>query len=133
MKLVQMEMPGDCGPACLAMVLGVSLGDVTPDFPDRRRRGVIDQEMVDYLGSRGVVAIRSMDWPDDRMPAILTVPSLNFPGLLHYTVWDGARLLDPSRGPKRYPDGLDPTGVRPPTCGAFWATAILLWPRRDIP
>jgi len=125
MHLVKMENPGDCGPACLAMVLDKTLDQVAVDFPDRHV-GVTADQMIAYLAAHGVPAMSSLTWPSSQIPAILTVPSLNHPGLLHYVVWDGKQLLDPSNEARRYPDDLPSFGF-PPAVGAFWATVLLLW------
>ena len=130
MNLVKMKRVGDCGAACLAMVLGRTLAEVIGTFPERLKKGIGEREMVDYLSANGVPALSSMEWPSLTVPAILTVPSMNHPGLLHYVVWDGEKVLDPSHEEKRYPDDmpkeiLDNEWVPP------WATVILLWMPRD--
>ena len=66
-------------------------------------------------------ARESFEW-DEKQPAILTVPSLNHLGFLHYIIWDGEQYLDPSNGAKRYPaDGPALHGK----LRVFWAHAIL--------
>jgi hypothetical protein len=125
MDLVKMKEVGDCGPACLAMVLGKTLEEVVVDFPLRGEQGLTDDDLMRYLAAHGIPALSSMEWPS-RVPAILTVPSLNHPGLLHYIFWDGKQILDPSNGEKRYPDDT-PQMVINAGCAAPWATAILLW------
>lgn len=126
MNLVIMKEVGDCGPACLAMVLGKTLEDVTKDFPDRYHRGVSEEEMVGYLADHKVPSLASLVWPHRSVPAILTVPSLNHLGLLHFVVWDGTQILDPSEGPKVYPEDT-PLQYKTASIPVPWVSTILLW------
>lgn len=59
-------------------------------------------------GGQALCGERQRPWigPGGR-PAILTVPSLNHIGLLHFIVWSGDEYL-PSTGPLMYP-GDSPT------------------------
>ena len=134
MKLVTQTAKGECGPACLAMVLEETLTDVMLDFPDCARDGVSDAEMVEYLAKHGVAALSSVTWPCRRcvsqgdsyarVPGIATVPSLNHPGLLHFIVWDGETWLDPSPGPRCYPE--DAPTIRGERT-VSWSSVLLLW------
>ncbi len=127
MKLVQQKQKGDCGPACLATILGLTLQEVLEDFPKARIKGVPPLEMIDYLTNRGVAAMESITWPcvnSVNVPAIVTVPSLNNLGLLHYVVWNGVQYLDPSNKSLRYPDDCPQvSGV----ATLMWSSVILLW------
>jgi hypothetical protein len=124
MKLVKQEKFGQCGPACVATVLGMGLQEVLEDFDTSE--GVHEDQIVEYLADNGVVSMVSSVWPAYSVKAILTVPSLNHPGFLHMIIWDGERYLDPSPGPLVYPDDSpinENTGEKVPP---QWATAILL-------
>lgn len=126
MKLVKQEAFGDCGPACVATVLGWSLQKARDVLGDSLR-GIDSLAICDVLSENDVPAMESLVWPSSSIPGILSVPSLNYPGLLHFIVWDGAEYLDPSNDPKRYPeDGPVVDGVlQPPQ----WASVILMWPQ----
>lgn len=109
MELIKQKKFGECGIACLAMVTGEKYEKVLSKVDDMfgqnngQCNGLSDSEVVSYLGAQGFKAVRSTTTRDDWRPAILTVPSLNHLGLLHYIVWDGEEYLDPS-GPKTWPD-----------------------------
>lgn len=128
MKLVQQRRFGECGAACLAMVLGLDLDHVLREFPDLTN-GICEDDMIQYLGCHGVPALASVAWPSLSISAILTVPSLNHPGVLHFVVWDAASqtVLDPSNEEKRWPNDGPKLGSAP----VQWASALLLWPIRD--
>jgi len=126
MKLVKQEEFGQCGAACLAMVLGDPLEDVIAEIEDRTWislsvGGMTDCEIVEHLHKHLVNARIILDW-DGQKPAILTVPSLNHRGLLHYIVWDGERYLDPAMGELRYPEDAPVINGKKTVC---WATAIV--------
>jgi ABC-type bacteriocin/lantibiotic exporter with double-glycine peptidase domain len=94
MKLVTQEHKGECGPACIAMVLGLTL-DEAIERAERllegvkvRDYGMCDDEMVELLKLNGFEHARSSTSWDAASNAILTVPSLNYHGLLHYLVYD---------------------------------------------
>lgn len=130
MKLVQQRRKGECGPACLAMVLGIELDQAVVEVEKQTGRpcttyGCSDSDMTTVLQAHGLRhARRSLDWfmqGEKPEPAILTVPSLNHAGLLHFVVWDGERYLDPSNEAKRYPeDGPEIAGERT----VSWASLI---------
>jgi hypothetical protein len=128
MELVHQRRKGECGLACLAMVAGCTIEesaelfkDLFPEI-DPGEVGVTDEEMVVVMRRLAMPNVRrSVDRPDWRS-AILTVPSLNHLGLLHYVVWDGERYLDPSPGPLRYPDDGPVIGGQKTVC---WACAII--------
>jgi hypothetical protein len=126
MKLVRQEKLGECGAACLAMVVGSTL-DAAREFLGDASRGTVSTDLIDALAKAGVPSIESIKWPSYSIPAILTVPSLNHPGLLHFIVWDGEKYLDPSNEAKRYPD--DSPNINGHVLPPSWATVILLWPR----
>jgi len=131
MRLVKQQAYGECGLAAAATVLGVDLETVREGFPDACRDGVSEEALAAYLTVHGVPALPSLVWPSLRIPAILTVPSLNHPGVLHFVVWDGERILDPTHEALRYPDDRPDHG-RAPGSVAPWASAILLWlPRAE--
>jgi hypothetical protein len=94
MKLVKMQIRGDCGPACLAMVLGEDLEcsrtriqKVDPQWTSTI--GTPSNLLIKALSDVGLCAAESTTWVASPDPAIVTVPSLNHRGLLHYIVWDG--------------------------------------------
>lgn len=120
--LVQQRTPHDCGPCCLAMLTGRDYEDVVKVIgdaftPSGDRPGLRDEaEALTRLGytykfkngeltadsnfvnrSRGWEIspeyFRSEMWG---RRALVSVPSLNFPGKLHMVFWDGARIWDPS-------------------------------------
>ena len=132
MKPVKQEGFGQCGAACLATVLGDPLDLVVAEVEAKAEArladiGMADGEMVEHLRQHGLSNARIiLDW-DGSEPAILTVPSLNYPGLLHYVVWDGAYYLDPSRGAFLYPRDAPVIGGEKMVC---WATAIV-WDREE--
>jgi len=125
MRLVKQKKVGQCGPACLAMVTGMTLEEVMEEVGDVSY-GLNDAQMVDFLMKHNIPAISSTIWPSAAIPAILTVPSLNHIGLLHYVVWDGERFLDPTMGQKEYPG--DAHVLENGREIIAWATAILIWP-----
>ena len=123
---MQQTKVGECGAACLAMVLGESL-DYVLGLGDDIAKGINDNRMLEILRGHGHPSIISLEWLGGNWPAILTVPSLNRPGLLHFIVWDGEQFIDPSNGEKRYPgDSPVVNGVQ---LGPQWASLILFWPR----
>jgi hypothetical protein len=142
MRLVKQREKGECGLACIAMVLGVSLKEairmacitienhdylLCPGVVDLEwgSRGMTDEEVIEVLRAYGAHAKNGPDWTDLAQAAILIVPSLNHRGLLHYVVWDpeAEQYLDPG-GPLVYPDhGPDVNGVR-----VCWARAIIVDP-----
>jgi hypothetical protein len=125
MRLVKQEEFGQCGAACLAMVLGMEFSDVVEELKcvhGPLEMGLSDDEMIDFLRSHGIACPRAvMDW-NGSDPAILTVPSLNSRGFLHYIAWDGERFHDPSEGPLLYPQDAPRVGGE---AMVFWATAIV--------
>lgn len=131
MKLVTQEKVGQCGPACVAMVLCLPLKRVLEWFPHCEHIGATDDNMVAILNENGYPAVSSTSIPYDNtgliaVPAILTVPSLNIPGLLHYIVWDVSTLqyLDPTYGRLKYPDDapiVDGKQI------VSWTSGILIW------
>jgi hypothetical protein len=126
MRLVKQTKLGECGPACVATVAGCSLREAL-DVVGDVSRGVTDYALVDALAEFGVPSQVSLRWPDKSVPAILTVPSLGVPGLLHFIVWDGKRYLDPANSENIYPDAAPVVNGR--KLEPQWATAILLWPK----
>jgi len=127
-NLIKMRAIGDCGPACLAMITGVELDDVIAWARARERTyaygtaALNDDDLLDYLHEHGYPDARQVT-SSPEPPAILIVPSLNVPGLLHYVVWaDERTILDPSLGPKLWPD--DAPEVNGERVGVQWATAI---------
>ena len=124
-KLVKQEKCGDCGPACLAMVLGCSLAEAREKLGFDVSNGVGASDMIRCLIDNGVPAVDSRVWPSTSVPAIFTVPSLNHPGLLHYIYWDGEQFLDPTHEELRYP--WNGPVVNNKTLLPQWDSAILLW------
>lgn len=127
MDLVKQEQVGDCGPACVAMVLGCTLAEAREQLPKHPTGWTTPSDIIECLAQHGVPAIESLVWPNYSVSAILTVPSLNHPGLLHFILWDGEQYLDPTNESKRYPDDV-PT-VRDQQLPPQWATVILLLPK----
>lgn len=111
MELVTQKNFGECGPACLAMITGRSLDTVLFDLREMfkiipSQHGLRDTQAVEYLAACGVVEPRRvLDVPAGCSEAMLTVPSLNHPGLLHYIVMDNGTFLDPGNGPLNYGQG----------------------------
>lgn len=126
-RLVRQQEFGQCGAACLAMIVSESLAEVAGDVEQfygirLAKAGMSSGEIVDFLSRRGFSEPREVLERPDLRPAILTVPSLNHLGLLHYIVWDGERYLDPTCGALRYPDDAPVIGGERIVC---WATAII--------
>lgn len=129
MKLVKQRAFGECGAAAIAMVLNCDIADVVVEINRGLARnglslqtdGIAETEMVEYLRMKGRDARAVLQRPDSR-PAILTVPSLNHRGLLHFIVWDGERYLDPATGPLLYPDDAPIIRDKKTVC---WASAII--------
>jgi len=117
---------GQCGPACLAMVLKCELDAVVLNLErggrDLATTGMTDQEMVEFLQDQDVECYISMERAPDQ-PAILTVPSLNHPGVLHYIYWDGKEYHDPGSGHLVYPKHAPRFGGDQIVC---WSTAIII-------
>jgi hypothetical protein len=133
-NLVKMREVGECGPACLATVTGDDLDEIIAWAKSIERSyayltsALNDDDMVNYLHTHGYPDAHQVTSVPDP-PAILIVPSLNIPGLLHYVVWsDEQVILDPSQGPKLWPD--DAPVVNGERVGIQWATAIVLGERR---
>jgi hypothetical protein len=114
------------------MVLDFTLDQVLADYKaaypqsDPERYGVNDDEIVSLLRRHHLRYARSgtvwLDPPGGKEPAILTVPSLNYAGLLHYVVWDGKQYLDPApEGKLRYPDDGPTIADEKAVC---WASCI---------
>ncbi len=134
MRLVKQKKKGECGPACLAMVLGIELDEAIVLSEEvagfRRDCGLNDLEQAAVLESRGLRARRTLDW-NWREPAILTVPSLNHRGILHFIVWDGERFLDPACSGLTYPDDAPTVDGRERYVS--WAGAIVWSPGPEAP
>jgi hypothetical protein len=116
MKLVRQTERGLCLAACVAMVANASLEDVCAKcriltsedgvrfLPDNEAMKFLAGRMLCY-GLRMKPLVRLTDEVTDftvnvdilQSPAILTVPSQNFPGFNHAVVWDNEsrKILDP--------------------------------------
>lgn len=129
MKLVRQECVGDCGPACVATVLGCSLSAARSLLYAEPGKGITDEQIVTALVDRGVPALASTVWPGYSVSAILSVPSLNHRGLMHYIVWDGEEYLDPTHEGYRYPD--DSPVVHGVRLEPQWSTVVLLLPSNE--
>lgn len=114
MRLIKQRKFGECGIACLAMITGCDYDEIIREIwidrnpgkipqDDIELIGVTNSEMVSYLESHSFIAKETTDM-NELPPAIITVASLNFPGLLHYIIWTGDGYLDPAEGPKMWPD-----------------------------
>lgn len=108
MKLVKQTEPGMCLAACVAMVANTSIEDVVAKCrilkPEDGIRYLPDNEAIKFLASRMLcygLRIGKFDAkltsdgdsfnvtvPMNACPAILAVPSPNFPGHNHAVVWD---------------------------------------------
>lgn len=108
------------------MALGISLEGARELLnKDTESHGTLPEDLVSVLCDNGVPAVASAEWPSLEVPAILTVPSLNHLGLLHYILWDGTQFLDPSNEELRYPEHSplhNNVQLQPQ-----WSTAILMW------
>lgn len=126
MTLVPQSTFGECGAACLAMVTGQKLLEVVEELEEggcrARIDGITPDQLLVYLHRHGFPLAREVMAWDSSQPAILTVPSLNHLGFLHFLVWDGENYLDPSNGALRYPDDGP---VLHGKLRVFWATAIV--------
>ena len=132
MHLVKMKQHGDCGPACLAMALGCSLEEALAKLSavmhgaDPHTSGTMDNDLIAVLEANGFGAVACLDFDLDR-PAILTVPSLNHRGLLHYVAYHpGCGMLDPSNEELTYPEDAPLIAGEPTVC---WASSIRFWPK----
>jgi hypothetical protein len=125
-NLVKQEKFGECGLACIAMVLGCSLEEAREKCGDFDwSNGVNSKSIISLLAQNRIAALESLTWPDASIAGILTVPSLNHAGVLHFIVWDGEKYLDPANGEKVYPDDapvINGIQVKPQ-----WASVILLF------
>jgi len=118
-SLIQQRTPHDCAICCMAMLTGRTYEDVMTiagsDFdPERGMRN--EHAMLDRLGFKytfenghavgDMVAMhrayalspdffRGFAWG---RRALLSVPSLNYPGQWHMVFYDGHTLFDPSPG-----------------------------------
>lgn len=117
MNLVRQRAKGECLPACLAMIANTTIDDVLattrmlegkggcPYLPDNEAVKWLASRMIWYglrIGpARGLTAETESFRVDISLdiPAILSVPSENFPGLNHAVVWDNERrkILDPQK------------------------------------
>jgi len=103
-KMVKQRGNGDCGIACLAMVLGKPYEEIKT-YIDDTSEGTDSIFVKDVLTHYGKKNVREELHYKFGKPAILTVPSLNHPGLLHYIVCDGEKKwLDPSIEKRVYPN-----------------------------
>ena len=119
---------GECGIACLAMVCGEKYEHIRKMFPDVVTKDGSDPDlMIKVLRDLRFKNVQEMvGLPDDieNRPAILTVPSLNHIGLLHYIVWDGnGNFLDPCQEGKRYPDDAYQIDGKP----KVYAASCIVW------
>ncbi len=107
MNLVKQREFGECGIACLAMVTGLDYDTVKEiiDDPAVATYGIRTEQMLVALHQAGFTNPHEIFGvpADEARAAILTVPSLNHPGMLHFIVWDGSNYFDPSAGAKEYP------------------------------
>lgn len=102
MKLVQQKDDYSCGVACIAMVTGKPYDEVRA-LVSEHSIGLHPRDVDFLLGQLGVEYSRLM-YPElcKCVPHIITVPSLNIVGGLHYVVADVSEgvlcVLDPQRG-----------------------------------
>lgn len=101
---VQQPTANSCVHACLSMVTGVPVEDLIKRFGDR---GLGDMEEATVLTEHGILPVEQSGIGRDRFDVsgvyLVTVPSLNYPGKNHRTVWatDGDEkfvLHDPNAG-----------------------------------
>lgn len=109
MLMIKQQKPNECALACIAMVTGVEYEKARENLPERARKNLEDNEGIYYsdalmtLGSLGfdfdfVSLEKDESFPhDNKMVAILTVPSKNKENCLHSIVYNGGSILDPSK------------------------------------
>lgn len=103
MKLIKQRKFGECGVACLAMILDKTYEEILEYFnhKDFTNSGIGPDEMIsclEHFGKSGAKEYLHYQLG----PAILTVPSLNHVGFLHFIVYDGENYLDPSTEKLQY-------------------------------
>jgi hypothetical protein len=110
MELVKQKGFGECAVACISMVTGKDYNLVLDGIATLYKikphlEGINCLQVVGYLQKYSEFkTVREVIYPYYASSAILSVPSLNHVGLLHFIVWDDKRYLDPSLGPKFWPD-----------------------------
>lgn len=89
--ITHQTQPSDdtCASACIAMILGIPVEEVIEEFhEDFFNR---DINVSEYLTMKGVRNKQLLALNDDIYTGriyLLTVPSLNFPGLMHYMLME---------------------------------------------
>lgn len=100
---VRQRGTGDCGLACLAMMVGMSWDDtlavVFKGIFDHQP-GMSDAQLMGALGFHFGLNVNKADGWLQVIPGICSVPSLTKPGRLHYVFWTGRRVMDPQDGNK---------------------------------
>ena len=112
------DLPNNCVSACLAMISGKSVNEVTAEFHDGYHNRDID--IYEYLDALGIRFIKKYPCEKQTLKKgfvyLLAVPSLNIVGGMHEIVvdfsGDDAVILDPAPEEKnRYEDfGQSGTG-----------------------
>ena len=111
MKLVKQRTSGDCGIACLSMILNkdyetieYELNEIIEYDEDRdiSIHGIDIDDIFRYLKDSNIPFNISSWFGSNR--AIAIVPSLNADIGLHYIAYDGKEIFDPSKGPLLWPD-----------------------------
>jgi hypothetical protein len=97
-RQVQQRGDGDCGVACFAMFTGESYERCRELLRFKANAGTSEAQMIGALAYHFDVRVSRTDGWADAVPGILTVPSLNMPGRLHFVVWTGSEVLDPQQG-----------------------------------
>ena len=100
MKTIKQFYQNDCGIACLAMYLRKSYEKVEQLVKDELNitnpipgMSMIDLALIMNKNNHNPVLVRTMV---NKVPAILTVPSLGRKKHFHYIYWDGKNIHDPS-------------------------------------
>lgn len=102
-KLVRQREPWDCSIACLAMFAGEEYDTILHSHNEisklylRTPKLVYWDESISLLKSLRFHPREIFGWMPN-VPAILTVPSLNFKGRWHCIVYDGEAIFDPQDG-----------------------------------
>lgn len=102
LKLQEMRYDGDCGLACVAMMLEIPYEDLEREyFPDKPCHGMSDDVALKIMAEKGLRCVSLPYYIPTADRQMVVVASLNLPGHHHFVVLDeGQRVLDPSRKQK---------------------------------
>lgn len=104
-----MRHDGDCGLACVAMMLDIPYEDLEREyFPDKPCHGLGNDEALKIMAEKGLRCVRLPYYMPTADRQMVTVASLNLPGRHHFVVLeDGKNVLDPSRKKRHTKATLD--------------------------